>query len=259
MDIATLLGFLAGWGILVTAIAIGGKPLLFVNIPSVLIVFGGTFASTLINYPLADVLSVLRTLRNAFFHQDQMPDDLIQRIVRYATIARREGILALENHIDRSEEGGDFLRKSVQLAVDGTAPELIKDILSTELAFTESRHMLGQSVLLAMGAYAPAFGMIGTLVGLIQMLGELNDPTKIGAGMATALITTLYGTLLSNVFFLPAAGKLKVRTANELLMKEVIIEGILSIQSGDNPRIVEQKLLAFVSPSVRGQVETKKR
>ncbi len=259
MDIATLLGFFAGWGILITAIAIGGKPLLFINAPSILIVFGGTFASTLINYPLSDVLSVLRTLRHAFFHKEQTPDALIDKLVMFAAIARREGILALENHVDKGPSGDPFLRRSVQLAVDGTSPELIKDILSTELAFTESRHSLGQSMLLAMGAYSPAFGMIGTLVGLIQMLAELNDPTKIGFGMATALVTTLYGALLANVFFLPAAGKLKVRTANELLTKEVIIEGILSIQSGDNPRIVEQKLLAFVAPSSRGEEDGRRR
>ena len=144
------------------------------------------------------------------------------------------------------------------MAIDGTAPELIKDILTTELAFMEDRHALGQSVLTAMGTFAPAFGMIGTLIGLVQMLTTLDDPSKIGGGMAVALLTTLYGALMANVFFLPAAGKLKVRTSNELLTKEVIIEGILSIQSGDNPRIVEQKLKAFISPALRAQATSSK-
>ena len=167
-------------------------------------------------------------------------------------IARREGILALESHASEAED--EFLEKSVQLAIDGTAPELIKDILTTELAFMEDRHAMGQSILVAMGTYAPAFGMIGTLIGLVQMLATLDDPSKIGEGMAVALLTTLYGALLANMVFLPGAGKLKVRTSNELLAKELVIEGILSIQSGDNPRVVEQKLKAFVSPAVRRQV-----
>lgn len=251
MDIATIVGLVAGVGILLTAIFLGGSFTLFIDIPSMLIVGGGTIASTLINYPLSDVVSVLATLKNAFFHKSATPDALIKQLVHFATVARREGILALESHANQA--GDEFLKKSVQLAIDGTSPELIKDILTTDLAFMEDRHALGQSVLTAMGTYAPAFGMIGTLVGLIQMLAALNDPSSIGAGMAVALLTTLYGALLANVFFLPCAGKLKIRTSNEMLLKEVIIEGILSIQSGDNPRIVEQKLKAFISPSMRDQ------
>ena len=140
------------------------------------------------------------------------------------------------------------------MAIDGTAPELIKDILTTELAFMEDRHSMGQSILVSMGTLAPAFGMIGTLIGLVGMLATMEDPSSIGANMAVALITTFYGALLANVLFLPMAGKLKVYTANELLMKEITIEGILSIQSGDNPRVVEQKLKAFVSPAMRALV-----
>lgn len=256
MDIATVIGLVAGIGLVVTAILLGGSPGVFFDVASILIVCGGTIASTLINYPLSDVLSVMSTLRNAFFHKAATPEVLIKKLVGFAVIARREGILALESHAKDDEDG--FLQMSVQLAIDGTAPELIKDILTTELAFMEDRHALGQSVLTAMGTFAPAFGMIGTLIGLVQMLTSLSDPSQIGAGMAVALLTTLYGSLLSNVFFLPAAGKLKVRTSNELLIKEVIIEGILSIQSGDNPRIVEQKLKAFISPALRAQATTSK-
>ncbi|MCC6486801.1 MAG: MotA/TolQ/ExbB proton channel family protein [Candidatus Hydrogenedentes bacterium] len=256
MDIATVIGLVAGIGLVVTAILLGGSPGVFLDIPSVLIVCGGTIASTLINYPLGDVLSVMSTLRNAFFHKAATPDLLIKKLVGFAVIARREGILALESHA--RDDDDEFLQMSIQLAIDGTAPELIKDILTTELAFMEDRHALGQSVLTAMGTFAPAFGMIGTLIGLVQMLTSLSDPSQIGGGMAVALLTTLYGALLSNVFFLPAAGKLKVRTSNELLIKEVIIEGILSIQSGDNPRIVEQKLKSFIAPALRAQATTSK-
>ena len=252
MDIATIIGFIAGISLVGITILIGGAPEVFIDPGSVVLVFGGTIAATLINFPLADVLSVLNTLKNAFVHKLSTPEHLIEKLVSFATVARREGILALENH---SQDAGDeFLQKSIQLAIDGTAPELIKDILTTEIAFMEDRHAMGQSILLTMGNFAPAFGMIGTLIGLVQMLVALDDPSQIGAGMALALLTTLYGALLANMVFLPAAGKLKVRTAMELLSKEIIIEGILSIQSGDNPRVVEQKLKAFVSPSVRERV-----
>ncbi len=252
MDIATLVGLISGVTLVVVSILMGGNPGVFWSSSSVVIVMGGTLAATLINFPLGDVLSVMNTVKNAFFHKDVPPESLIPRLVSFATIARREGILALESHASEAED--EFLEKSVQLAIDGTAPELIKDILTTELAFMEDRHAMGQSILMAMGTFAPAFGMIGTLIGLVQMLATLDDPSKIGEGMAVALLTTLYGALLANMVFLPGAGKLKVRTSNELLAKELVIEGILSIQSGDNPRVVEQKLKAFVSPAVRRQV-----
>ena len=252
MDIATLIGLVAGIGLVSIAIIMGGQPQIFVNPPSMLIVLGGTLAATLINYPLRDVLSTFNTFKNALVHKENDAEPIIQKIVSFATIARREGILALESHAQ--DAGDEFLQKSVQLAIDGTPPELIKDILTTELAFLEDRHAVGQSILLAMGASAPAFGMIGTLIGLVNMLATLDDPSQIGGAMAIALLTTLYGALLANVVCLPAAGKLKVRTASELLLKEVIIEGILSIQSGDNPRVVEQKLKAFVAPTVRERI-----
>ena len=257
MDIATIVGLAAGVGLVVITVVMGGDPGVFWSPPSIVLVIGGTLAATLLNYPLKDVLSVFNTVKNAFVHKESDTRELIERIVGFATVARREGILALEAHA--GEAGDEFLEKSVQLAIDGTAPELIKDILTTEIAFMEDRHGVGQSILIAMGTYAPAFGMIGTLIGLVKMLSTLDDPSKIGEGMAVALLTTLYGALLANVLFLPAAGKLRVCTANELLAKEVIIEGILSIQSGDNPRVVEQKLKAFVSPTVREQVSAGRR
>lgn len=255
MDVATLIGLIAGFAMMIITVLLGGSPAIFINIPSVVVVFGGTIAATLVNYPLGEVLGVLRTFQQALLHKDRSPSGVIDKLVQFATIARREGILALEAHAGEADD--EFLQKSVQLAIDGTAPELIKDILATELAFMEDRHAMGQSILTAMGTYAPAFGMIGTLIGLVQMLVSMDDPSQIGGGMAVALITTLYGAILANMVFLPAAGKLKVRTSNELLIKEIIIEGILSIQSGDNPRIVEQKLKSFVSPALRDQVGTK--
>jgi chemotaxis protein MotA len=256
MDIATIVGLFSAIGLVVLSILMGGTPGIFWNPPSVVLVVGGTIASTLFNFRLGDVLSVFGTLKNAFIQKMSSSEMLIEKLVQFATVARREGILALETQA--KDSGDEFLEKSIQLAIDGTAPELIKDILSTEIAFMEDRHALGQSIFVAMGTYAPAFGMIGTLIGLVQMLSAMEDPSQIGAGMAVALLTTLYGALMANVFFLPAAGKLKVLTANELLGKEIIIEGILSIQSGDNPRVVEQKLKSFVSPATREQINVKK-
>lgn len=249
MDIATVVGIIAGLGLISITILMGGAPGVFVNIPSMIVVIGGTLSATLINYPLRDVLSIVGPVRNAFFHKETDPSELIDKLVEFATIARREGILALESHAE--DAGDDFLQTSIQLAIDGTAPELIKDILTTEVAFMEDRHAAGQGILSAMGSAAPAFGMIGTLIGLVQMLATMDDPSSIGAGMAVALLTTLYGAILANLIFIPTAGKLKVRTASELLAKEVTIEGILSIQSGDNPRVVEQKLKAFIAPALR--------
>lgn len=252
MDIATVVGFAAGTALLIITVLLTGDVTVFFDLPSVVLVFGGTLSATLINFPLSDVLSTFNTLKNAFIHKTVNTELLIQRLVEFATVARREGILALEAHASKAED--TFMQKSIQLAIDGTAPELIKDILTTEIAFMEDRHSMGQSVLSAMAAFAPAFGMIGTLIGLVAMLATLDDPSKIGAGMAVALLTTLYGALLANMIFLPSVGKLKVRTATELLQKEIIIEGILSIQSGDNPRVVEQKLKAFVAPAIRERI-----
>ncbi len=253
MDIATVLGIVGGFGLILLSILIGGDLGIFINIPSIVIVFGGTIASGLINYPLSDMLGILGPIKNAFFNKDPDPRGLITQLIEFATVARREGILALEDKV--ADANDEFLKKSIQLAIDGTAPELIKDILTTEVAFMEDRHAKGQAILEALGGAAPAFGMIGTLIGLVQMLAGMDDPSAIGAGMATALLTTLYGSVLSNVMFLPLAGVLKVRTAGELVMREVAIEGILAIQSGDNPRAVEQKLKAFLSPAQRELME----
>lgn len=254
MDIATVVGIIAGFGLIFISIILGGSLETFINVPAIVIVVGGTISATLINYPLSDLIGILGPVRNAFINQDVNPQGLIKTLGEFATIARREGILALETHANEVDD--EFLGRSIQLAIDGTAPELIRDILTTEVAFMEDRHNRGQAILNAMGTSAPAFGMIGTLIGLVQMLAGMEDPSQIGLGMAVALLTTLYGAVLANVVFIPTAGKLKVRTAAELLVKEITIEGILSIQSGDNPRVVEQKLKAFIAPDLRELPET---
>lgn len=252
MDVATVVGLFSGLGLVVTSILMGGDAWIFWNTPSLVLVAGGTLASTLLNYPLSDVMGVLASVKNAFVQRLPSPEALIERLVSMSAIARREGILALEIYAKQADE--PFLEKGIQLAVDGTPPELLKDILTTEVAFMEERHAVGQSILVAMGTYAPAFGMIGTMIGLVQMLTNMKDPSLIGSGMAVAILTTLYGALFAYVIFLPAAGKLKVRTANELLAREIIIAGVLSIQCGDSPRVVEQKLKSFLAPSLRERI-----
>lgn len=252
MDTGTVIGLVSGIGLVSFTVLLGGNPGVFWSIPSLLLVVGGTFAATFLNYPLRDVLSMFTAVKKAFIEPVVAPQDLIEKLVSYAAVARRDGVLALEGRTRLSED--PFFERGMQMAIDGTAPELIKDMLSVEITFMEDRHALGQSILIAMGTYAPAFGMIGTLIGLVQMLSVMSDPSRIGYGMAVAILTTLYGALLANLLFLPAAGKLRVRTANEVLDKEIMIEGIISIQSGDNPRVVEQKLKSFVAPDVRRRI-----
>ncbi len=252
MDITTVVGLVAGFVLIIITIVLGGPLGLFINIPSLVVVIGGTTAAIMVNYPLQQVVSVAIVSKNAFLYKEVETEVIVSKLIDFATVARREGILALESHVQ--DAGHEFLQQSVQLAIDGTAPELIKDILTTEIAFMEDRHKMGASILNAAATFAPAFGMVGTLIGLVQMLANMEDPSQIGPAMAVALLTTLYGAILANLIFSPMEGKLKIRTAGELLQKEIIIEGILSIQSGDNPRVVEQKLKAFIAPAMRERV-----
>jgi len=251
MDLATVAGIILGFTLIVGAIMLDGGIVFFIDVESLMIVGGGTLAATLISFPLGKVLGVAKVLRNAFLSRTTSAMEAIRQLVQFAEKARRDGILSLETLV--SEVDDEFLRSGIRLAVDGVEPDLIKDILNTELAFIEERHRTGQSIFITMGTAAPAFGMIGTLIGLVLMLQTLSDPSSIGPGMAMALLTTLYGALAANVVFLPIAEKLRNRTNEEILIKELTIEGIMSIQSGDNPRIVQQKLLAFLAPKARLQ------
>jgi chemotaxis protein MotA len=251
MDIATLLGIGVGLLMIAATSLLGTGGSSFIHFPSMMIVFGGTMAATFVNFPLGDVLKVMKVAQKALFSKEPNPEGLIEKLVQLAEQARREGILAIERHIDNLDD--EFMKNGIQLAVDGSEPEVMRNIMENELYNLQNRHKLGQSIFTAMGTFAPAFGMIGTLIGLIKMLRTLEDPTQIGAGMAVALVTTFYGAVIANLIFLPIAGKLKTRSEKEVLEKELIIEGILSIQSGDNPRIIRGKLMTFLSPQARKQ------
>ena len=249
MDIATILGVITGFSLMFSAIALGGGIEWFINVPSLMIVVGGTLAATLINYPLGQVLGVMGVLKNAIFHKEASATELIKNLVEFSRVARREGILALQSLVKQVND--PFLAKGINLAIDGLEPQVIGDIMEIEIEQLESRHRFGAEVFSTMGTFAPAMGMMGTLIGLVQMLMQMDDPSKIGPAMAVALLTTFYGVVIANLLCLPVSGKLKTRSSQEVLLKLLMTEGIKSIQSGDNPRIVEQKLLAFVQPRYR--------
>ena len=249
MDIATFIGIISAFFLLVISITMTGGLHSFIDIPSILVVVGGTLCSTLINYPLKDVINSIKVVKNAFFTKSMTMGELIESFVDYSIKARREGLLSLESDLSDIED--DFLRKGLQLTIDGLEPQAITDILETEIAFVENRHKLGSEMFQTMGTFAPAFGMIGTLIGLVIMLKSMDDPSSIGPAMAVALITTFYGSILANVVFLPISGKLRTRSQQEALVKEMILQGVISLSRGDNPRIVEQKLHSFLPPQAR--------
>jgi len=254
MDIATILGVITGFSLMIAAILLGGGLVWFINVPSLMIVVGGTIGVTLINYPLGTVLGVMGVLKNALFHKEIATAESIKRLVEFSRVARREGILALQSLTKDMQD--PFLVKGINLAIDGLEPQVIGDILDIEVENLENRHKFGAEVFTSMGTYAPAMGMMGTLIGLVQMLMQMDDPASIGPAMAVALLTTFYGVVIANLICLPIAGKLKTRSTQEILVKNLMAEGIKSIQSGDNPRIVEQKLIAFIDPKTREMAST---
>ncbi len=249
MDIATLVGMISAFGLVISAIMMGGGIGLFISIPSLMIVAGGTLGATMINYPIKDVIGAVSVAKNVFFNKKLSYNTLTSAFVEYGNKARREGILALEDDI--KDGGNDFLQKGLQMAVDGLEPDAIEDIMATEIEFLKNRHNLGAEIFSTMAAFAPALGMIGTLIGLVQMLQSMDDPSSIGPAMAVALLTTFYGSVLANLVFMPMSGKLKAKSKLETMEREIIAEGIMCLANGDNPRIVEQKLMSFLPPKLR--------
>ncbi|MHB1313882.1 MAG: motility protein A [Christensenellales bacterium] len=243
----TAIGMAAGFGCIIISIYLGGEIGSFIDLASVFITLGGTIASTIVAYPGKMLKSLASVYQRAFnkskidLHKD------IDLIIEIANIARREGLLALENAV--SDVDNPFLNKGIMLVVDGADPELIKDVMEAEIYFIQERHAQGQAIIDSMAAFAPAYGMIGTLIGLVNMLKNLSDTDNLGPAMAVALITTFYGVVLANLIFTPVSKKLKLRTAAETQEKELLLEGLLSIQDGENPRIIKDKLYAFLSRS----------
>ncbi|MBN2804068.1 MAG: MotA/TolQ/ExbB proton channel family protein [Deltaproteobacteria bacterium] len=249
MDIATILGMVTGFGLVGYAIMVGAGIMAFVDTQSLLIVVGGTIGATLIHYPLDQFLGAITVAKKAFLVKLPEPAKVIEQMLDFSNRARREGILALEEAIADSKD--PFLKKGIQLAVDGENPQSIENILDIEIQYLKDRHKSGASIFMSMAGYAPGLGLVGTLIGLVAMLQNMDDPSTIGPSMAVALLTTFYGALLANLLFTPLSGKLKFRSEEEALVWELTREGVLSISAGDNPRIVEQRLNSFLAPKKR--------
>ena len=250
IDKATPIGLVLGVGLILISIAIGGGGLMpFVDVPSIMIVFGGSIAATLINFPLAKVLSVFSVVKNCFFVKLPEPKEAIATFSDLSAVARRDGLLALEAKMEAIDD--PFLKRGLELVVGGSTKEEITASMETELAYIEQRHGTGKKIVDSIGAAAPAFGMIGTLIGLVQMLRSLDDPSNIGAGMAVALLTTLYGAVVANLFCIPLAGKLETKGNEETLIRELMITGLQSSVEGHAPRATEERLLAFLSQGSR--------
>ncbi len=254
MDLGTILGVIGGFVLVGFGIVVMGAPLTtYIDPASVLITIGGSLAAIMISNPLARTLGIFRYVRLTLRIPSWEEERIISRLVAFSEKARRDGLLALEDDLDEVED--EFLRKGIQLVVDGTDPEIIKNVLYNELSKIQERHGIGIKLFEDWGKLAPAFGMIGTLLGLISIMGNIEDKSAIGPGMATALLTTLYGALMANLLFIPIGNKLEDRDVAESLIKEIMIEGILSIQQGDNPRILEEKLIAFLPPARREAIK----
>ncbi|WP_206832123.1 flagellar motor protein [Alicyclobacillus fructus] len=250
MDLATVLGLLLGIaGLLGGYILDKGNIAALIQPSAMMIVFGGTLGATMLSSPLKAFLALPKYLRIAFFAPKRDPRAQIDQLVDLAVMARREGILALEDHVNSFDDA--FMRNGVRLIVDGIDPELVKDMLQTELAHIEERHEVGINMFEAAGGFAPTMGIIGTVMGLVHVLGSLSDVSTLGPEIATAFIATLYGVASANIFWLPVANKLRARSQEEMLEREMTLEGILSIQAGENPNVLRQKLLSFLAASDR--------
>ncbi len=249
MDLGTILGIICAFGLVFFSIGQRGDLSLFLNTPSLLIVLGGTLGVTLIHYSLSELFGVFIIVKNAFIHRRQRVLESILSLVNFSKQIKTDPNKALEaaqeNFSDR------FAQKGAEMVVDGQKSEVIQNVLSNELIAIESRHKNGSDIFITMGTFAPAMGLLGTLIGLIQMLQHMSDPSKIGPAMSLAILTTFYGALLANMIFLPISGKLTKRSEEERSLKELMITGFVSIASGDNPRVLEDKLNAFIHPSKR--------
>jgi len=259
MDITTILGVISGISLIVVAIIMrmGGVGLKgFFDVSSIFITFGGTFAATLVNYPMRQVLGVFKIAKKVLTEKEEDPAKLISQFIYFTKIAHKQGILELEKELNKVNN--EFLKRGVQLVVDGADQERIRTELETEITFIRERHRVGQEIFLTLGTYCPAFGMIGTIMGLIMMLAHIEDQSQIAGGMALALLTTFYGAVAGYLLFLPIAGKLKRRSEDEIFIKEVIIRGVLSLQAGEIPSVMEAKLKAYLAPQLRKKTVEKK-
>lgn len=249
MDFMTIFGLLGAIGLLVWSILLGGPLSLFFDFPSVVMVFGGSTCVTVMCYRPGDLKAFVKVATRSMLFKLPTPQMEIERIILYANLARKEGLLALEAKLQEVDD--KFFAKGIQLVIDGFAADTVRDIMDLEHSFQQQRHGQGKKMMETVATFAPAFGMIGTLVGLVQMLANMSDPSAIGSGMAVALLTTFYGAVVANVIALPLAAKLDLRAKEEALLRSLMIEGIVAIQSGEKPQLIKEKLKGFLPPAAR--------
>ncbi len=253
MDIATIIGTLLGFSLIIGSIVMGGGAKMFFHVPSMCVTIGGMLCATMIHFSLPQFLSIFSIIKKTLIAKIPSQVELVQKMVNFAAINRRDGTLALEPEIGKLNN--HFFAKGLQLLVDGQDSDAIRDLLDPEIQYLQERHAGGKKILEFMGASAPAFGMIGTLIGLVQMLQNLSSPDSIGQGMAVALLTTFYGAFTANLVFIPLSGKLGIYSKDESVAMEMILEGVCAIAQGDNPTLVRERMQAFVSHSRRHEVK----
>ncbi len=244
-----MIGILMAFGLVFVGIQLGGSIASFIEPISILIVFGGTVGIILVSYSLKTLLSVFGVFMKTVIYKVPSPADVVETLLSYSQAVRRDGLLALESELGSVDN--DFLEHGLRMAIDGHDPEFIEEVLYLEIDKANERHLLGAEIFANLGAYAPAMGMIGTLIGLVLMLQNMSDPSTIGPAMAVALLTTFYGALLANLVFLPISNKLKVYNKEEIALREMIVVGLLSLVKGENPRLAEEKLLRYLPPNQR--------
>ncbi len=255
MDIATIVGLIGGTVLILSAIVFGGSAIIFINISGILIVMGGTLAACFIKFSMADVINSIKVAMKAFTFKMEPPETIIEKMLSYSKIAKKEGMIALEKEKPKDK----FSAKALQYLSDGFDEENIESMLKKDIRMTIQRHTTGQGVFRGMGSSAPAFGMIGTLIGLVQMLASMNNPASIGPAMAVALLTTLYGALIANLVCLPIADKLALRTQQEQEKNNIILEGTLGICHGSTGMVLEEALKIYLSPKERERIDPKKK
>lgn len=252
MDLATVIGLISGSVLILASIVLGGSAMIFLNVPGMLIVIGGTIAATFIKFKMDDVIGSINVAMKAFLVKMESPENIIAEMVNFTRIAKKEGLIALEK-----EAPSDlFSTKALRYLSDGYDEGLIEDMLNKDIRLMVQRHTVGQNVFKSMGDAAPAFGMIGTLIGLVQMLANMSDPASIGPSMAVALLTTLYGAVIANLVCLPLADKLSLRSAQEQINKNIIVEAAIAINRGVSPMVLEESLKIFLSPKQRAREDS---
>jgi len=256
LDTLTIGGLLFGSGVIAWGIINVGSTLgAFYNLPGIMITVGGSFGAMLISFQMDQIKQAVGVTKQVFFEKKADIGSLGQLFVSLAQKARREGLLALEDDLEEIDD--TFLRNGLQMVIDGFEPDSIRDIMETEVQTLYQRHLLGQKLFSTWGLMAPAFGMLATMIGLVNMLTQLDDPNSIGAGMAVALITTFYGVIMANLILLPIATKLGILSDKEVARKEAVVDALLALQAGVNPRILQEKIKAYLSPGERKLAEGK--